>query len=146
MDASQKNVADAASNPPSPLPKNKIQNLLKMQHKLPTIYEENLPIVKPKELCIDLDLSKLSLYNYPTQETVMEANTTPESISDLDVFVSDDETEDLLKNTFDPKSNYAASIPIPTITDDPPCPCLASDKDSELLFCKCSSAKVILQK
>ena len=155
MDASQKNVADATSNPPSPLPKNKIRNLLKMQHKLPTIYEETLPIVKPKELCIDLDLSKLSLYNYPTQETVKEANMTPESISDLDVFVSDDEIDDLLKNTFDPKdksrlflSKYAPSIPIPTITDDPPCPCpcLASDKDSKLLFCKCSSADVILQK
>ena len=153
MDASQKNVFAAASNPPSPLPKNKIQNLLKMQHKLPTIYEETLPIVKPKEPSTDLDLSKLSLYNYPTQETAKEPNTSSESISDFDLFVSDDEIENLLENTFDPKdkcrlflSKYTQSIPIPSITNDPPCPCLASDKDSKILFCKCSSANAILQK
>ena len=153
MDASQKTALVTESNPSSPQPKHKVQNLLKMQHKLPTIYEETLPAVKPKNAPIDLDFSKLSLYNHPIQETVKEPDTSPESISDLDLFVSDDEIEHLLENTYDPNdkcrlflSKYTQSIPIPSITNDPPCPCLASDKDSKVLFCKCSSANAILQK
>ena len=100
MDASQKTALVTESNPSSPQPKHKVQNLLKMQHKLPTIYEETLPAVKPKNAPIDLDFSKLSLYNHPIQETVKEPDTSPESISDLDLFVSDDEIEHLLENTY----------------------------------------------